>query len=155
MWDPRRLTTLWASTACCMDSLTFLFLPHDNYRPFRCGATTAQVVMGIALKVWICRGHFYDFLLNIKSHFNAISHTHTSREDRMQSTWKLAKKKSLPHVANSNLLCEFSTPQQKHTEKRSTQWRFNQTHWELITIKCRSTQFYLDTNLSENWNKLW
>jgi hypothetical protein len=27
MWEPRRLTTLWASTACCRDSFTF-FLPY-------------------------------------------------------------------------------------------------------------------------------
>jgi hypothetical protein len=27
MWEPRRLTTLWASTACYRDSFTF-FLPH-------------------------------------------------------------------------------------------------------------------------------
>jgi hypothetical protein len=26
MWDPRRLTTLWASTACYRDSFTFFFL---------------------------------------------------------------------------------------------------------------------------------
>jgi hypothetical protein len=25
MWDPRRLTTLWAFTACCRDSFTFTF----------------------------------------------------------------------------------------------------------------------------------
>jgi hypothetical protein len=25
MWDPRRLTTLWASTACYRDSFTFTF----------------------------------------------------------------------------------------------------------------------------------
>jgi hypothetical protein len=24
MWDPRRLTTLWASTTCCRDSVMFL-----------------------------------------------------------------------------------------------------------------------------------
>jgi hypothetical protein len=30
MWDPRRLTTLWASTACYRDSFTFngLFISH-------------------------------------------------------------------------------------------------------------------------------
>jgi hypothetical protein len=27
MWDPRRLTTLWASIACYRDSFTFAFLP--------------------------------------------------------------------------------------------------------------------------------
>jgi hypothetical protein len=27
MWEPRRLTTLWASTACYRDSFTFFFLP--------------------------------------------------------------------------------------------------------------------------------
>jgi hypothetical protein len=27
MWEPRRLTTLWASTACNRDSFTFYFLP--------------------------------------------------------------------------------------------------------------------------------
>jgi hypothetical protein len=26
MWEPRRLTTLWAFTACYRDSLTFFFL---------------------------------------------------------------------------------------------------------------------------------
>jgi hypothetical protein len=26
MWDPQRLTTLWASTACYRDSSTFCFL---------------------------------------------------------------------------------------------------------------------------------
>jgi hypothetical protein len=26
MWEPRRLTTLWASTACYMDSFTFIFI---------------------------------------------------------------------------------------------------------------------------------
>jgi hypothetical protein len=26
MWEPRRLTTLWAFTACYMDSFTFFFL---------------------------------------------------------------------------------------------------------------------------------
>jgi hypothetical protein len=26
MWEPRHLTTLWASTACCRDSFTFLFI---------------------------------------------------------------------------------------------------------------------------------
>jgi hypothetical protein len=26
MWDPRRLTTLWASTACYRDSFTFYYL---------------------------------------------------------------------------------------------------------------------------------
>jgi hypothetical protein len=26
MWEPRRLTTLWASTACHRDSFTFTFL---------------------------------------------------------------------------------------------------------------------------------
>jgi hypothetical protein len=32
MWDPQRLTTLWASTACCGDSFTFtvwLILYYD------------------------------------------------------------------------------------------------------------------------------
>jgi hypothetical protein len=27
MWEPRRLTTLWASTACCRDSFTFTYMP--------------------------------------------------------------------------------------------------------------------------------
>jgi hypothetical protein len=26
MWDPQRLTTLWASMACYMDSFTFFYL---------------------------------------------------------------------------------------------------------------------------------
>jgi hypothetical protein len=30
MWEPRRLTTLWASTECYRDSFTFLFTP--DYR---------------------------------------------------------------------------------------------------------------------------
>jgi hypothetical protein len=30
MWEPRRLTTLWAFTACYRDSITF-FLPDPNY----------------------------------------------------------------------------------------------------------------------------
>jgi hypothetical protein len=34
MWEPRRLTTLWASTACYRDSFTFFFL----FRPF-CGVS--------------------------------------------------------------------------------------------------------------------
>jgi hypothetical protein len=29
MWEPRRLTTLWASTACCRNSVTFLTLPYQ------------------------------------------------------------------------------------------------------------------------------
>jgi hypothetical protein len=28
MWEPRRLTTLWAFTACYGDSFIFFFLPH-------------------------------------------------------------------------------------------------------------------------------
>jgi hypothetical protein len=31
MWNPRRLTTLWASTACYMDSITFLYLGNVCY----------------------------------------------------------------------------------------------------------------------------
>jgi hypothetical protein len=27
MWEPRRLTNLWSSTACYRDSFTFFFLP--------------------------------------------------------------------------------------------------------------------------------
>jgi hypothetical protein len=27
MWEPRRLTTPWASTACYRDSFTFIFTP--------------------------------------------------------------------------------------------------------------------------------
>jgi hypothetical protein len=30
MWESRRLTTLWASTACYRDSFTFTFLPEDR-----------------------------------------------------------------------------------------------------------------------------
>jgi hypothetical protein len=30
MWKPRRLTTLWASTACHRDSFTFFFLPYQS-----------------------------------------------------------------------------------------------------------------------------
>jgi hypothetical protein len=32
MWEPRRLTTLWACTACCRDCLNF-FLPSLHYIP--------------------------------------------------------------------------------------------------------------------------
>jgi hypothetical protein len=39
MWQPRRLTTLWASTACYRESFTFygqlylyLYITRDNYR---------------------------------------------------------------------------------------------------------------------------
>jgi hypothetical protein len=31
MWEPRRLTTVWASTACYRDSFTFFFTVH-NYK---------------------------------------------------------------------------------------------------------------------------
>jgi hypothetical protein len=30
MWEPRRLTTLWASTACYMDSFTFTSMDHNG-----------------------------------------------------------------------------------------------------------------------------
>jgi hypothetical protein len=31
MWEPRRLTTLWAFTACYRDSFTFLPRPEDAW----------------------------------------------------------------------------------------------------------------------------
>jgi hypothetical protein len=31
MWEPRRLTTLWASTACYRDSFPFLHLPEEEF----------------------------------------------------------------------------------------------------------------------------
>jgi hypothetical protein len=31
MWEPRRLTTLWASTVCYRDSFTFLTSLYKNY----------------------------------------------------------------------------------------------------------------------------
>jgi hypothetical protein len=37
MWEPRRLTTLWASTACYRDSFTFFY--HWNYNNRRQEAT--------------------------------------------------------------------------------------------------------------------
>jgi hypothetical protein len=30
MWDPRRLTTLWTSTACYRDNFTFIFLLKEE-----------------------------------------------------------------------------------------------------------------------------
>jgi hypothetical protein len=78
-------------------------------------------------KVRIRQGHFYDSLLNIKSRYNAISHMYGGGKPYAKYM-KTSKKKSLPHVANSNLFCEFNIPQQNHTEKWSTQWRFNQIH---------------------------
>jgi hypothetical protein len=34
MWEPRRLTTVWASTACHRDSFTFVFYrTHSNLWP--------------------------------------------------------------------------------------------------------------------------
>jgi hypothetical protein len=33
MWEPRRLTTLWASTACYRDSFTFFFA-RENFTSF-------------------------------------------------------------------------------------------------------------------------
>jgi hypothetical protein len=35
MWEPLRLTTLWASTACYRDSFTFLPLREGIVRNFR------------------------------------------------------------------------------------------------------------------------
>jgi hypothetical protein len=32
MWEPRRLTTAWASTACSRDSFIFLYEPHPQLR---------------------------------------------------------------------------------------------------------------------------
>jgi hypothetical protein len=32
MWDPQRLTTLWASMACYRDSFTFTFLPYITFQ---------------------------------------------------------------------------------------------------------------------------
>jgi hypothetical protein len=32
MWEPRRLTTLWASTACYRDNFTFFLLAMQEYK---------------------------------------------------------------------------------------------------------------------------
>jgi hypothetical protein len=39
MWEPRRLTTLWASTACCRDNFTFYFLHDVNFVEKICEGT--------------------------------------------------------------------------------------------------------------------
>jgi hypothetical protein len=31
MWDPQRLTTLWAFTACYRDSFTYFYLPNEEF----------------------------------------------------------------------------------------------------------------------------
>jgi hypothetical protein len=43
MWEPRRLTTLWASTACYRDSFTFTLI-WDLYEFFHC----TLVILGLA-----------------------------------------------------------------------------------------------------------
>jgi hypothetical protein len=42
MWEPRRLTTLWASTACYRDSFTYNFACNTGGRKSRVGLVTCN-----------------------------------------------------------------------------------------------------------------
>jgi hypothetical protein len=52
MWDPQRLTTLWASTACYRDS--FIFTDRDITPP----VTLVMYVVFVCSQMYVCRAGF-------------------------------------------------------------------------------------------------
>jgi hypothetical protein len=70
MWEPRRLTTLWASTACYRDSFTFFTLMGYNSalaasRPTICHNATATTA-SLLLATFLLTSHFQSTVCTLK-----------------------------------------------------------------------------------------
>jgi hypothetical protein len=94
MWAPRRLITLWVSTACYRDNFTFTFIvlnreSHDS--------GTAQRRAGKLLAVWLSayqNGLYSIYWLSQREFENPVSHW---RHDLCSvSWWALSRSKSCP-----------------------------------------------------------
>jgi hypothetical protein len=59
MWEPQRLTTLWAFTVCYRDSFTFTFKTHNVTSAATYLTETEKILDGIALFLSL---HIYDYL---------------------------------------------------------------------------------------------
>jgi hypothetical protein len=56
MWKPRRLTTLWASTACYRDSFTFFYvyiLASENNDLERCGRKPSWLILRYCPEIYL------------------------------------------------------------------------------------------------------
>jgi hypothetical protein len=61
MWEPRRLTTLWASTACYWDSFTFLFFMYVFYNT--CSPIYIQLLTELIFAPFIILKTSYAYIL--------------------------------------------------------------------------------------------
>jgi hypothetical protein len=53
MWEPRRLTTLWASTACYTDSFTFFYLTLKSQRILQDYTALTELILWLERSLYI------------------------------------------------------------------------------------------------------
>jgi hypothetical protein len=67
MWEPRHLTTLWASTACYRDSFTFYYLTLIFTKPHEfCSSCQTQQYTNLPANISLCITEFIDRTMSLR-----------------------------------------------------------------------------------------